>query len=125
MSHAADEPFERAVTALKLSLGPRSLVTIDDMRAQIAASQGHCLTTPRSVIYVTIEDYERSGERVAQVGPAAGDLDEIMEALPHMEAWARAEGCTQVQVHGRRGWVRALTASGYEEHATIVRKLLD
>lgn len=125
MTHADDEPFERAVTALRLSLGSRSLQTIDDLRAQMAAQRGHCLTTPRSVIYVTVEDYESSGERVAQVGPAAGDLAEIMEALPHMEAWARGEGCTQVMITGRRGWVKALEASGYEEHATIIRKLLD
>lgn len=125
MTHIADEPFERAVTRLKGALGERSLVTIDDLRRALEAGVGHLLTTQQSVIFVSVDDHLRAGERVVNVGPAAGNLEEIMEALPHLEDWARQEGCSQVQVHGRRGWVRALRGHGYDEYQTTVRKLLD
>ncbi len=125
MTHTDDEPFERAVTALKGALGERPLVTIDELRRDLVAGVGYLLTAPRSVIFVTVNDHLRAGERVVNVGPAAGDLEEIIEALPHLEGWARQEGCTQVMVHGRRGWVRALAKHGYDEYQVLTRKLLE
>lgn len=112
------------IERLMEALGERPLVTLDEICDDLRLGRGHLLTTPRSAIFVNVDSYLRAGERVANVGPAAGDLNEILEALPHFEEWARSEACTQVHVHGRRGWVRALAKHGYEEFSVITRKIL-
>ena len=110
---------------LEPALGNRPLVTMDDLAKAVQSGFGHVLTTPRSAIFVRVESFLTVGERVATVGPAVGNLAEIIEALPHLEQWARFEGCTQAHVIGRKGWERALKAHGYEHYETVTRKLLD
>lgn len=114
-----------SLALLERSLGERPLVTMDDIERALQSGRGHVLTTAHSAIFVTVDYHQYAGERVANVGPAHGDLEEIIAALPHLESWARDEGCTQAHVHGRRGWARALKTHGYDEYQTITRKLLD
>ncbi len=44
---------------------------------------------------------------------AGGDLRNILELKPGVEAWARARGCTHVTIDGRPGWARVLRQYGY------------
>lgn len=109
---------------LGAALGERSLLTVDDLK-EAMRNGAHLLTTPRSAIFVSVNDYEAARERAALVGPAVGNLAEILDALPHLEEWARGEGCTQAHViAGRKGWARVLKAHGYEEYSTTMRKFL-
>lgn len=112
--------------ALRQALGgDRPLLTLEDLLDEVASEHGRFLYPgARSVIFVHEVIYEGTGERVIEVGPAAGDLEEIAALLPAMEKWAADHGCTQVHLVGRRGWVRALAQHGYEEYATVVRKVL-
>ena len=112
------------IERLEEALGHRPLMTLNDMVAELGLGHAHMLTTAKSLIYVRLDQPVLSKERGVLVGPAAGDLNEIIEALPHLEEWARGEKCTQALVTGRRGWVRALAPHGYEEYATVLRKLL-
>lgn len=56
---------------------------------------------------------------------AAGDLDELIEALRlDVEAWGREMNCIASVVESREGWARALKPHGYEPHQLAVRKEL-
>jgi hypothetical protein len=44
---------------------------------------------------------------------AGGELKEILEMKPGVEAWGRAQGCTHVTIDGRPGWARVLRRHGY------------
>lgn len=44
---------------------------------------------------------------------AGGDLTEILELKPGVEAWGRAQGCNRVTLSGRKGWRRVLAPHGF------------
>ncbi len=103
----------------------RPLLRIDDLRAQLEASNARVWAGERSAIFTQFTAYPQVAELICEAGPAGGDLHEIREMIPRIEAWARVSGCTQAMITaGRRGWARALRDLGYEEYSTTLRKLL-
>lgn len=65
------------------------------------------------------------GARAGLVKAAAGDLDELINALaPKAEDWAREHGCAIAMVEGREGWARVLKRRGWQHYQTIMRKAL-
>ncbi len=52
-----------------------------------------------------------------------GVLDALGE-LSVIEEWAELQGCDDMQVYGRRGWLKALKKYDYSERYTIVGKPL-
>lgn len=66
---------------------------------------------------------ERIGSTMS-IWLGAGDLKEIVSLLPGIEARARAQGCAMAVLKGRRGWERALRASGYGVRDGFVWKAL-
>jgi hypothetical protein len=39
---------------------------------------------------------------------SGGDLDEVLNALPEIEAWAKSMGCVRAAYTGRKGWIKAM-----------------
>lgn len=63
--------------------------------------------------------------KAAHVLVAAGDMDEITEALrPAVEAWAKANGCKFSLIESRSGWIRPLKRHGYSIFQTALVKEL-
>lgn len=112
-----DEAFAQA-------LGERPLWRVADLQAMTQRGEAMLWTGPASALFCRFDEYP-TGERTIDVGPACGNLAEILANVPAMEDWARAKGCTQAFVHaGRTGWARALAPQGYEVFSTVLRKLL-
>ncbi len=117
--------FTRAAALIAPAIADtRPLWTLDGLRRDYEAGVAKLWTSDRSAILFSFTDYLDTGERVIEVGPAGGDLAEIMAHLSWFEAEARRVGATQAHITGRRGWARQLRELGYEEWATIVRKIL-
>ena len=55
---------------------------------------------------------------------SGGDLEQIRAAMPHVEGWAKTQGCTRVIIDGRKGWQRALSDQGYALTAVSLKKEL-
>ena len=111
--------------SLTLAEDARDVLTPDDFQERIDSGAAQLWQGERSAIMLQRTEYHRSGEVVMEAGPASGDMDEILAAVPRLEDWARSIGCTQVHVHaGRKGWERALRAQGYEVMQVILRKVL-
>ena len=106
------------------ALGPDGLWTVEDLLAMIARGEATIWANDNSALFLRIDTYP-NGEKVIEVGPAGGDMHEIIESVPRIEAWAREQGCTQAHVcAGRIGWSKALAPQGYEVFSTTIRKVL-
>lgn len=63
------------------------------------------------------------GARTGGVFHALGDIDELeTEIRPLAEQWAKSQGCIEIQLDGRRGWIRRLKQYGYRHEKTTVAK---
>lgn len=109
---------------LEAERAPLKLEDIADMLARHEQTGAILYSGQRSAIFTWVEACA-DGELVLHVGPAGGDLDEILAALPVLEARNRERGITQIMIEaGRQGWTRALKPYGYDHYSTILRKLL-
>ena len=97
--------------------------TWEDLCSAIVHGRAYLWPGKNSAMVTQDEEYP-SGERVMQVWTAGGDLNEILEMAPGVEAAARNRGCTAVLIEGRAGWARALKARGYEQWSVTVKKAL-
>ena len=61
--------------------------------------------------------------RVLRVWLAGGELDELQRYQPALENYARSEGCSRIEIDGRKGWERAL--DGYKAERVILTKDID
>ena len=103
---------------------PRPLITLGDVMVDVMQNRAAIMQGQRSCMVTRIADYETTGERVMEAWLAGGDMGEIIAAVPQLEQIARASGCTQAMVTGRRGWERMLKPYGYAYSHTVLRKLL-
>jgi len=55
---------------------------------------------------------------------AGDEMQRWLHLLPEIENWASENGCSEVQVRGRPGWVRRLKSYGYGERYIAVGKAL-
>jgi len=102
----------------------RPLWTLDDVCHDLVNGDARIWLGRKSCMVTVESDYPRSGERLIEAWLAGGELSEIVETIPRIEAYARMQGCTQAHVSGRRGWERVLGPHGYDHYATVLRKLL-
>lgn len=86
-----------------------------------ALYSGECQIWPKakSVAITRINNYQ-TGNRVACIWLAGGDLVELKQTHAAIEAFAKDCGCNSVAISGRRGWLKTLR--GYREDTTIMVK---
>lgn len=103
----------------------RPLIDTEDFRRRVESDEAANLWLgERSAVFTAIVDYPTRGERVLEVGPAGGDLEEIIAAFPVFDAVAREAGCTQAHLSaGRAGIARVFRKFGFEDYAHVSRKL--
>lgn len=101
------EQFDRCAPwikdALEYSGGTHSL---EDVRAQIASGHAQIWPAEKAVVVTEIRVHPR--KKVCNFWLAGGDLDQILDMLPHMESWAKDNGCDATTLNGRVGWKKVL-----------------
>lgn len=117
-------PHARVWIQEALNAIDRPLYTVEAVETELAANNAMLWLGERSCVVTTLTDFPSVGERVIEVWLAGGDLEEIKDMIPQIEAWAVQAGCTQAEVNGRLGWVRTLAPFGFEYLTTTVRKFL-
>lgn len=91
-----------------------------DMQFWAGFERGRCV----GVLITEIRDW--SGKRVCEIVACGHELighETAGECLATIEAWAKTNGCSSVQVSGRKGWERRLP--GYAFAFVTLRKELD
>ena len=97
--------------------------TLEDVLDQCVAGRAVFWPGKRSAVVTEFQFYPRA--KALNYWLIGGDLDELLDEMaPHIEAWAKAEGCTDVTGAGRRGWERPLAARGFQTAGIVMRKRL-
>lgn len=55
---------------------------------------------------------------------AGGLMADLLAMRAGLEAWARAQGCAELTINGRRGWARVLAPFGFAPDGEELRKVL-
>lgn len=106
------------------SLGERPILRLADLAARLERNEAQLWSMGSAAIYSEVAEYESTGERVFECGPAGGDLEEIKQMIPMLMQVAESWDCTQIIVQGGRpGWARLLEKYGFETQI-VMRKIL-
>ena len=98
---------------------------VEDVARLIERGCAHFWPGRRSAAVTEFCDYPRF--RACNLWLLGGDLKELAALQPKIEAWARAQGCRQLQAGGlaqRRGWERVGAALGFAPRWTVYAKEL-
>lgn len=114
--------WPRAAGCLQKALARQTEWELDDIREQLLAQRMQLWVVPWTLAVVTqIQTYP--GVRLCMLVLCGGEHLQAYKAdLGAIEAWAKALGCDEMRVQGRRGWGRVYP--DYEEIATIMRRKL-
>ena len=99
---------------LKRVLRYNQRYNIETLRARLLSGNAQLFVCGNyELITVTeIVIYPRS--KVLNIFMVAGkNIDKWLIYLPAIEAWAKSEGCNEIEESGRHGWIRKLTKCGY------------
>jgi hypothetical protein len=94
--------------------------SLDDVKEEIQQGKAQMWPGEDCVVITNVVDYPQ--KKVLLYWIAGGDLTEIMSLEDIISDFARGHGCTSAIIHGRRGWLKALT--GWDERGTTVTKEL-
>jgi hypothetical protein len=103
-----EEYREWIEAALEYSGGTHSF---DDIAAGIAS--GHMQIWPAKKACAITEIVVYPQKKVLHVFLAAGDLEQITNAIGAVEEWGKAQGCESLTMNGRYGWQRVLDKRGW------------
>jgi len=129
--HFKDMPvstIEHVESALRFSYGEREIHDI--MKELVKGSKQIWLGTigdkfVATVVTQIIQYPKKKTCEICYLGGEAGSG--VLKALGEVEAienWAVDNGCDDIQVFGRRGWLKALKKHGYSSRYTIIGKNL-
>jgi hypothetical protein len=105
--------------ALEYSGGTHSF---DDIAAGIASGYMQLWPTEKACAITEIVVYPQ--KKVLHVFLAAGDLDQITDAIGAVEGWGKAQGCESLTMNGRFGWQRVLNKRGWSPTMVIMERSL-
>lgn len=97
--------------------------SIEALEQKIAHQRALFFPGKEAALVTEVITYE-GGERVMQTLWAVGDLNEIVQMAPGIEAIARMMGCTSMLVEGREAWKKVLKDQGYDLWSVTLRKAL-
>ena len=101
------DEFERLAhhieNALAYGGGTHTLTQVLDA---IIAGKAQFFSMENSAIVTEIVDYPQKS--TCRIWLAGGNMDELMEAEKQICQWAREQGCSGMEVVGRKGWERQL-----------------
>lgn len=92
--------------------------TITEVLDAILSHKAQFFSMENSVIVTEIVDYPQRS--VCRIWLAGGDMDELMEAEKKVCEWAAENGCTGMEIIGRKGWERQL--KDYKSASVVLTK---
>ena len=115
----ADWAFAEPMLKEAMAAGPAQY-TMDAIKLLLRQENCELWVGEKSAALMEI-DYDTT---TFQIWLAGGDLQEIIEALPDVEASARARNFVRVMIYGRKGWEKVLNKLDYHHKWTVLEKSL-
>lgn len=97
--------------------------SFDDIAEGVLSGRFYLHSLPNSLIILEIIQYPRM--KALHGFLAAGDLEEILAAVPELEKAATQLGCSHASVAGRPGWKKVYENLGWSQAAVVMSKRLD
>ena len=94
----------------------------DDIVAGVTSGKMQLWPAPHGCLVTEICVFPK--KTILDVFLGGGNLAQLADMHVDVIAWAKAQGCTQAVITGRRGWVRAFEKYGWTEKATVLAKEL-
>lgn len=117
LQHQFDRCRPWIEAALEYSSGTH---TGDDVLGAIKAGRMQFWPAPRAAVVTEILDFPR--KRLLHVFLAGGEMASVIEMLPSVEEFARANRCDGLTIAGRPGWQRIMKRHGFEPAFTALAK---
>ena len=96
--------------------------TFDDVCAMVLHGKLRLWPLENSVLLTEVVEFPQ--EKHYHMFLGGGNLQEILDMHPQIEAAAREAGCVKLSVTGRKGWSPVLEKHGWElKHVTCVKKV--
>jgi GNAT superfamily N-acetyltransferase len=97
---------------------------VDDVARLVEQGRAHFWPGRRCAVVTEFYLYPRV--KACNLWLLGGDLRELLQLRPAIEAWAKAQGCARILGGGpRRGWERVLKPLGYRPEWIIYSKELE
>jgi hypothetical protein len=87
---------------------------IDDVVAGVRSGALQAFSSENAFVVTEIAVAPR--KKWLNVFLAVGQLDEVMELQPQVEAFGREQGCEFMVMTGRKGWLKVLPEYGWREN---------
>ena len=96
---------------------------VDDVLDQISRGDAQLWLSDGALIVTEV--YDTPMVRELRFWLACGDLQPVIELSHKVLDWGKNEkGCTQATLTGRKGWVKALAAEGWEASMVVMGRKL-
>ena len=117
----SEETWRIAAPMLQSALNYQDTHGIDDVKTALDEGAAQLWCGKQSCVVTEIVDYPKA--QACRIWLAAGDKGELLgHMLADIEKWARNQGCSKMEVVGRKGWLRVL--NGYDQqHIALEKKL--
>lgn len=120
MSEIAPDLQRKIDRAIDASHGEMSRETLN---AAVANNHVAMFRVGNSILATRIMTYD-TGLKTLLVELAAGDLAEVLDAEELMMEIAKHNGCTRLDMVGRKGWERPLREAGWKfRHVSMMKEV--
>lgn len=110
-----------AAPMLQAALDYQDTHDIHDVKTLVDEGAAQLWCGERSVVVTEVLEYPRTN--VCRIWLAAGNKHELVSRmLGDIEKWAKENGCSKIEVVGRKGWLRVL--SDFTSPHTVLEKRL-
>lgn len=98
--------------------------TFADVAEMVAANRAQFWAGPASVIVTQV--VQEPQHKVLHFFLAGGNLAELEQMTPFVEAWGKEQGCVRASLIGRKGWDRTfLSRQGWHNGMVVLEKDLN
>jgi hypothetical protein len=97
--------------------------TLDDLEQKIATRRAFFFPGQEAAMVAEIAVYP-GGLRVFQVTWACGNVPELLQMAPGVEAMGRMLGCQHMLIEGQEAWKKLLAPLGYDLYSVTLHKAL-
>jgi hypothetical protein len=116
------EAFKARADLIQSVLDRNETHDLVDIYTGLEAGLLQIWSPPEAVLVTEIVVYPKL--KALNVFLAAGNKENIIEILPSVEQFAKAEGCSRLQMTGRKGWERVFQTYAEKESVTLTRNLV-
>ena len=103
---------------LEQALKEQDEYTLDDIYHGLLNREMQLWANDDAALVTSIQENSRT-KFCTLLACGGGQMQDWLGYLPALEDWARAQGCTEMRLYGRRGWAKVLN---YDAAYTVISK---